>query len=65
LKGCFFRKQRHDDATEKPDRVALQSFLESVAQSLQRAFIGEHAVQRIKRVHASASRVFGAACGVS
>jgi hypothetical protein len=65
LKGCFFRKQRHDDAAEEPDRVALQSFLESVAQSFQSAFVGEHAVQRVKRVHAAASRVFGATCGVS
>jgi len=53
LKGCFFGKQRHDDAAKEPNRIALKRALKPIAQRLKRIFITEHIVERIKREHAA------------
>jgi len=65
LKGCFFRKQRDDDASEEPNRIALQRFLKAAAKSFQNAGIFEHRIELAECLHATASRAFLATSGVA
>ena len=65
MKGRFFGKQRHDDPSEEPDRIALQRLGEAVAQDGAIAVVFHEGVELAERLHASALEALGPSARVA